>query len=100
MKVRLSRIAQIDLLEIGDWIGTDNPQRALSFIDELESRCKALATSAKRYPAVLTMGKHEIRKRTYRRYIILYRVTSEQIEIDRIVHASRDWMALVEELLA
>ena len=99
MKVRLSRPAQIDLEEIGDWIGEDNPLRAISFLDELERRCRTLARFPRRYPVVLSMEGVEIRKRSYRRYVILYRVKDETVFVERIVHSARDWMALVEAFL-
>ncbi len=45
MKLIFSPAAQDDLLEIATYIGQDNPNRALSFVDELETRCAALANA-------------------------------------------------------
>ena len=42
MKVSFSPAAQADLLDIAAFIAQDNPPRALTFVDELESKCNAL----------------------------------------------------------
>lgn len=99
MRTRLSRTARRDLEDILDWIAADNIQRALSFIDEIEARCTAIGESPHRFPIVMTVDGHGIRKRGYRNYVILYRIAQDEVQIDRIVHASRDWMRLIDEFL-
>ena len=42
--------ARDDLLEIGDFIAQDNPQRAASYIDELEQRLTRIAECPRSYP--------------------------------------------------
>jgi plasmid stabilization system protein ParE len=39
MKVILSQAAIADLLEIGHWIALDDPQRAITFVQELAEKC-------------------------------------------------------------
>ena len=42
MKVTFSPAAEEDLLDIAVFIAQDNQARALTFVDELESKCDAL----------------------------------------------------------
>jgi plasmid stabilization system protein ParE len=44
MKLVFTDEAKADLLQIGEWIAEDNPARALTFVDELETRCARLTT--------------------------------------------------------
>jgi toxin ParE1/3/4 len=87
--VVVSRRARTDLREIGDFIATDNPLRARSFVSELRIRCQALG----RQPM---MGKPapeialNVRILIFRSYPILHRVLDDQIPIDRVLHSARD----------
>lgn len=94
MKVELAPEAQADLKAIAAWIDNDDPIRADSFVDELERACAALGRRPYRFPAVPAAGR-DLRKRVYRDYLILYRVLKNQVEIVRIVHGKRDWVALL-----
>lgn len=42
MRVYVTAAAKADLKEIAAFIKLDNPKRALSFVDDLLDRCKAL----------------------------------------------------------
>jgi plasmid stabilization system protein ParE len=52
MIVHLSAEAEYDLEMIGDYIERDNPERALSFLYELRSKCLGLADMPERFPLV------------------------------------------------
>ena len=86
--------AKRDLAGIADYIATDNPRRAISFIEELEERCKALAKAphAPRQFPQLGADAHIL---PYRNYVILYRNLPKEISIARILHGARDIMALI-----
>ncbi|MGZ9021177.1 MAG: type II toxin-antitoxin system RelE/ParE family toxin [Rhodoplanes sp.] len=43
--------ARRDLIEIGDFIALDNPERALSFVAEIEAKMTAIAERPDRFPA-------------------------------------------------
>lgn len=96
MKIILAPEARDDLAEIGGWIERDNPRRAATFVDELQRACAGLARQPLRFPIVRSVGGHPIRKRLHRGYIILYRVHSIEVEVVRIVHGKRDWVAMLE----
>jgi plasmid stabilization system protein ParE len=52
MKLVFTDEAKADLLQIGEWIAEDNPPRALTFVDELETRCARLTAMPRAYPLV------------------------------------------------
>ena len=98
MKVRFTRSAEIDLLAISDWISSDNPVRATSFLRGLEVKCRSLANRPKRFPVVAEIGGRHLRKVSYHNYVILYLADKGSVEILRIVHGSRDWYGWIEDL--
>ena len=81
--------AERDLEEIGDYIAQDNPQRALSFIEELRARCQKLCGFARAFPVRLDLGK-EIRVMPADNYIICYIAQEDRIIIERVFNAARD----------
>jgi toxin ParE1/3/4 len=86
--------AKLDLLAIADYIATDNPRRAVTFIEELEDRCKALAKAPKAPRQFPQLGA-DAHILPYRNYLILYRDLPTEISIERILHGARDIMALI-----
>lgn len=97
MKVRFTGPADADLEEIGDWIAQEDPLRATGFIAEIRKAAAALSRYGRRYPVVSQLAEQEIRKRSFRRYLIFYRMRATDVQILRIVHGSRDWAALLGE---
>jgi toxin ParE1/3/4 len=87
--------AQRDLAAIADYIAADNPRRAVTFIEQLEQRCMALAKAPhapRRFPQ-LGADAHIL---PYRHYVILYRDLATEVSITRILHGARDIMALID----
>lgn len=95
MKVDLAPEARADLTAIAGWIDNDNPDRADSFVEELQRACAALGRRPYRFPAVQVAGR-DLRKRAYRDYLIFYRVLDNLVEVVRIIHGKRDWPALLQ----
>ena len=87
--------AKQDLADIADYIAIDNPRRAVTFIEELEERCIALAKAphAPRQFPQLSPDAHIL---PYGNYLIIYRNLPSEVSITRIIHAARDIMALIE----
>jgi len=50
LPVEFAGAAETDLEAIADYIGQDNPKRALSFTRELVARCKRIATQPRAFP--------------------------------------------------
>lgn len=89
MKVTFSPAAAEDLLGIAEFIARDNPVRALTFVDELESKCDALG----RAPGIGTVRPelgHGVRMLPHGRYLIFYREVNKGLRIERIMHSARD----------
>lgn len=89
MRLVFSPAAETDLLEIADFIAPDNPDRALSFITELESACEILKTHPHigRTRQDIRQG---LRSKTYNRYVILYEVGDDHVRVERFLHGARD----------
>ena len=93
MKVRIARAAERDLEGIGDWIGAGDLAAAARFVDELREKAQQIADIPFAFPAVTSRSPGGLRKRSYRRYIIYYRVGRNTVTIIRILRHSRDQVA-------
>jgi len=78
-----------DLNDITEYIARDNPRRALSFIEELRSRCEQLTTFPVAAPPRPDIAEN-IRLVPFERYLIFYSVHSDHVLIERILHGARD----------
>lgn len=94
--VRLSPKAVADLEDIGDYIARDNPSRAASFVEELETACSRIAENPRAYASrdSLVPG---IRMAVYRHYLIFFRILDHEIRVERIVHGARHLPSLWQE---
>lgn len=89
MKVTFSPAAEEDLLDIAVLIAQDNQARALTFFDDLESKCEALG----RAPGIGTSRPElgdGVRMLPHGRYLIFYREANKGLRIERIMHGARD----------
>ena len=98
MKIRLSPEAKADLKAIARWIHSDNSERARTFSNELRKACSSLSRYPARFPIAFVLDDQAVRKRAHGDYLILYRIARTEIEIIRIVHGARDWIALIERI--
>ena len=89
MKIEFSPAADEDLTEIALFIAARNPARALSFVDELEARCKALGASPGIGASRPELG-GGIRMLPFGRYLIFHRKVEKGLRIERIMHSARD----------
>ena len=89
MKCIFSVIAEIDLEEIGDYIARDNPERAISFIKEIRNQCIKITDYPEAAPLRPELGEG-IRLVPFGRYLIFYRVNSDNIRVERILHSARN----------
>ena len=95
MRVVLAPSAHADLKEIADWIGPDDWDRAESFRRALLEKCETLGSNPSRYPLVFHSRVRNLRKVSYRDYLIFYRVLTKEVEVVRIVHGKRDWLRML-----
>lgn len=88
MRLAFSPKAVLDLEEIGDYIARDNPQKALSFLGELESHCQRITEMPSAFPSREDIA-FGLQMAVHGNYIILFRVQNNTVRIERIVHGAR-----------
>lgn len=90
-RLLLSPRAVADLEEIAAYIARDNPLRAVTFVDELEARCAAVAREPLSYPTRddLAVG---LRMAVHGRYLVLFRMSGDYnaVRVERVVHGARN----------
>ncbi|MDR0593572.1 MAG: type II toxin-antitoxin system RelE/ParE family toxin [Bifidobacteriaceae bacterium] len=93
MTARITRLAEQDLPEIGDYIARDKPERALSFIAELRATCAGLETFPEAHPVADGLESVGVRRHAHKRYAVYHRVRGGKVELLRVLHQSRDHLA-------
>lgn len=96
MKVRLTPHAEADLEGIGDKIAERNAIRAVTYIRELRELCHRIGEFPHAGPPRPQWG-DGVRIALHGRYVIVYRVREEMVQVLRVVHGARDLDALFEE---
>jgi toxin ParE1/3/4 len=94
MRLRVTRLAQLDVDQIHDQIAVDKPSAALRWVQ----RTRKLFTFLAKNPGV-GEARDEIRSTvrsfTHGNYVIFFRVESDALEIIRVVHGRRDVNSLL-----
>ena len=87
---RYTPAARDDLQAIADYIGQDNPTRALTFIGELREHCRKVADKPRLHRLREEFGP-DVRSVVHGAYLILYTARDDgQVVIERVVHGARD----------
>lgn len=76
-------------------IGRENPDRAVSFVDELIDHCYTLADLPRRYPLVPRYEHWGIRRSVYGNYLIFYRVREDAVDIVHVLHGAMDYESML-----
>jgi plasmid stabilization system protein ParE len=92
MKVVWTAAAQADLAEISDYIAARNPQRAVSFINEIVDAGDAIGNMPLGFPLVPKLEHKAIRRRVHGRYLIFYRLVAQSVQILHVVSSARDYI--------
>ena len=95
MRVALSRYVESDLEEIADWIGEDNPRRAVTFIREIREVFRRIGDGPLHYQLRPDIG-DDARLAVVGNYVILFRVDNHSVRIERVVFGGRDLSALLQ----
>ena len=93
MRVVLSKQAEIDLEEIGDYIAADSPVRALSFVRELRDHFHRIAKAPLAYAQRPELG-DGVRSCTHGNYLILFIPDESEVFVARVVHGRRELAAV------
>lgn len=89
-RFKVTAAARSDLEDIHDFIASDNPDRALSFIDEMTERFRFLAANPLAGPSREDI-RPELRIHPYGRYVICYRTAPYGVDILRVFQGARLW---------
>jgi toxin ParE1/3/4 len=81
--------AEEDLIDIWSYIAQDNPQAADDLLDEIDTKASKLASSPYLGAARPDIAP-ELRHSLVGRYLILYRVITDGIQVVRVVHGARN----------
>ena len=95
MKVVISGEARGDLTAIAVYIARDNPARARSFAAELLGKALDIGTMPEGFPLVPGLARRGIRRRVYGRYLIFYRIESDQVTVLHVLHGARDYEGIL-----
>jgi toxin ParE1/3/4 len=85
---RLRPRAAADLEEIGDFIASENPQRAITFVDEIAAVFRHIAENPRAFQRRddLLPG---LRQAVHGHYLILFQTDDAGVVIVRVVHGAR-----------
>ncbi len=89
MRLRWSRQAQQDLLEIGRYIAKDNPTAARRWVERLRQKARHAAEFPNAGRVVPEYSRAELREVLLRTYRIVYRVCDDGIEILTVFEGHR-----------
>ncbi len=95
MILDFSEEAENDLEQIADYIASDNPRRALTFIRDLRSKCEDLIDSPNGFPLVPRYEHHGVRRRVHGNYLIFYRVEKAKVIIIHVLHGATNYGAIL-----
>ena len=87
-RVFFRQLARADFDAIADYIAADNPDRALTFVDELEQAVLTLARHPQKAPLSPEAGA-DVRRLTHGGYNVFYRETGNKVIVLRILHGAR-----------
>jgi len=82
-------LAELDLLDIWDYIADDSPDRADTFLDRIEAKLSLLAQNpslGKKRPELLS----DLRSFPIGNYVVFYQQVDTGIDVVRLLHGSRD----------
>ena len=88
--------AQVDLLDIGETIARDNPERAASYVAELLDRTAQIAGQPTLYRLRPEWGS-AVRSARFGSYLILFETSDEGVTILRYLHGRRDIGSLMHK---
>jgi toxin ParE1/3/4 len=94
------RLAEIDLAEAYQFIGTDSPSSAERFLDAVDAAIRLLmknprAGRSRDFDSQLAHSIRSWQVRGFESYLIFYRMTDNYFEIVRLIHAARDYPRLL-----
>lgn len=81
--------ARADLVDVADFIALDNPERAMSFLAEIEAKMGQVAARPESFP-VRDDVYQGMRAARHGRYLIFFLTGAEEVQVVRVLHGARD----------
>ena len=88
-EIEWRQVAQVDLLDVVEYIADDNPDAAQALYDEISTKVNALAGNPFLYRSGRVTGTREMTVR--HNYIVVYGFDDRKIDVLRVLHTSRQW---------
>lgn len=95
MRLELSRFIEADLDDIAAYIAQDNPQRAVTFIQDIRAKFRDIQRNPLIYQVRPDIGV-EARMLTVGSYVILFRVMGDLVRIERVAYGGCDLPAVLD----
>jgi plasmid stabilization system protein ParE len=95
VKVAISLAARADLRGIGDYIAAFDPVRGRRFVSALITAVFELGDMPRAFPLLPEFEHRGIRRRSWRGYLIIYRVMQDRVVVLRVLHGARDYNLLL-----
>jgi toxin ParE1/3/4 len=95
--VRWTETAWLDLEEVANYIARDSRYYAATFVDEVRSAARPLATFANRGRVVPELSDPAVREIFVSRYRLIYQVTADSVNVIAFVHGARDLLTLWQQ---
>ena len=89
MRLEFSAFVEIDLDEIAAFIADDNPERAVTFIQDISAKFRLIQRTPLLYQLRPDIGKRAWTA-AVGHYAILFRVIEAIVRIERVVYGGRD----------
>ncbi len=89
MKLRWTRGARRDLVEIGHYIARDDPAAAWSWVSRLVQRARLAAERPLAGRVVPEIERPDVREVFVRSYRIVYRVQQDEVHVLTVFHGRR-----------
>jgi toxin ParE1/3/4 len=86
--------ARQDLLDIGDYIARDSRETARRFVGKLVEQCERIGRAPLSYSGREDLAAG-LRMAALGHYVIFFRVSGEQVRIERVLHGARDLPSII-----
>lgn len=93
----LTDAARTDLNEIFEYIARDNPDAAGRVIEKLRDAMRMLARTPEMGHYRRDLASEPVRFWSVYSYLVIYRSETRPVQVVRVLHASRDVRAILEE---
>jgi toxin ParE1/3/4 len=89
MKLVWSARANRDLVQIADYIATDNPDAAIRWVDRLRERARQAASMPRAGRLVPEAGTGDVREVFLQTYRVIYRIERKHVVVLTVVEGHR-----------